>query len=89
MSSLDARQSDASGAGIGGGTAGTEARFTVFAADASGARARSGGAAVVVAVTPSGGVSGGDAIAGAVDDLGDGTYACSYVVPPAATTTSP
>jgi hypothetical protein len=81
MSSLDARQSDASGAGIGGGTAGTEARFTVFAADASGARARSGGAAVVVAVTPSGGVSGGDAIAGAVDDLGDGTYACSYVVP--------
>ena len=58
---------------------GTEARFTVFAADAS-ARARPGGAAVV-AVTPSGGVSGGDAIAGAVDDLGDGTYACSYVVP--------
>ena len=40
MSSLDARQSDASGAGIGGGTAGTEARFTVFAADASAARAR-------------------------------------------------
>ena len=36
---------------------------------------------MVVAVTPSGGVSGGDAIAGAVDDLGDGTYACSYVVP--------
>ena len=84
---VDASKCTASGAGIGGGTACAPAKFTVTTADASGERVREGGAKLVVTVTPASvKPSSNDAETPGVVvhepvDHGDGTYACSYVVP--------
>ena len=82
---VDASKCTASGAGIGGGTACAPAKFTVTTADASGERVREGGATLVVTVTPakpsSNDADAPDVVVHEPVDHGDGTYACSYVVP--------
>jgi arginine/serine-rich splicing factor 12 len=78
-------RSTAKGAGIGGGTAGEPASFTVEAFDATGRRVRDGGSEVVVRVTPTGATAvslGGTPVDNIlVRDARDGAYAVTYTVP--------
>lgn len=77
---LDPSKSTASGAGIGGGTACVPSTFVVVTKDSDGRKVPNGGALIRVKVTPGVGV-GGEEQEGVVKDVGDGSYAVTYVVP--------
>ncbi|XP_023641127.1 serine/arginine repetitive matrix protein 2 isoform X4 [Capsella rubella] len=77
---VDPSKSTASGAGIGGGTACVPSTFVVVTKDSDGRKVPSGGALIRVKVFPGVGVGGTDQ-QGVVKDVGDGSYAVTYVVP--------
>ncbi|AEE76828.1 RNA recognition motif (RRM)-containing protein [Arabidopsis thaliana] len=77
---VDPSKSTASGAGIGGGTACVPSTFVVVTKDSDGRKVPNGGALIRVKVSPGVGVGGTDQ-EGVVKDVGDGSYAVTYVVP--------
>ncbi|XP_010421873.1 PREDICTED: serine/arginine repetitive matrix protein 2-like, partial [Camelina sativa] len=77
---VDPSKSTASGAGVGGGTACVPCTFVVVTKDSDGRKVPNGGALIRVKVSPGVGVGGTDQ-QGVVKDVGDGSYAVTYVVP--------